>query len=73
MNSSLIEISNLSQDDFDSILSMASSIANGVIPKFDNDFTIASLFYENSTRTRISFELAAKRLGVTFINVDVEP
>ena len=33
--------------------------------------TIANLFYENSTRTRSSFELAAKRLGATVINVDI--
>lgn len=33
--------------------------------------TIANLFYENSTRTRSSFELAAKRLGATVINLDI--
>jgi len=31
--------------------------------------TVANLFYEPSTRTRISFELAAKRLSADFINV----
>lgn len=35
------------------------------------DRTVANLFYENSTRTRSSFELAAKRLGATVINVDI--
>jgi aspartate carbamoyltransferase catalytic subunit len=32
------------------------------------DVTIANLFYENSTRTRISFELAEKRLSADTIN-----
>ncbi len=32
------------------------------------DVTIVNLFYENSTRTRISFELAEKRLGADSIN-----
>lgn len=32
---------------------------------------IVNLFYENSTRTRVSFELAAKRLGADVINVDI--
>jgi aspartate carbamoyltransferase catalytic subunit len=32
------------------------------------DVTIVNLFYENSTRTRISFELAEKRLGADTIN-----
>lgn len=32
------------------------------------DTTIVNLFYENSTRTRISFELAEKRLGADTLN-----
>lgn len=35
------------------------------------DTTIVNLFYENSTRTRISFELAEKRLGADTINFSV--
>jgi aspartate carbamoyltransferase catalytic subunit len=32
------------------------------------DITIANLFFENSTRTRISFELAEKRLSADVVN-----
>jgi aspartate carbamoyltransferase catalytic subunit len=32
------------------------------------DTTIVNLFFENSTRTRISFELAEKRLGADVVN-----
>jgi len=32
------------------------------------DVTIVNLFYENSTRTRMSFELAEKRLGADVLN-----
>ena len=32
------------------------------------DFTVANLFFENSTRTRVSFELAEKRLGADIVN-----
>lgn len=32
------------------------------------DVTIANLFFENSTRTRLSFELAEKRLGADVVN-----
>ncbi len=36
-----------------------------------SDYTLANLFYENSTRTRISFELAANRLAIPVVNVDL--
>lgn len=34
--------------------------------------TIVNLFFENSTRTRTSFELAAKRLGATCVNMNTD-
>lgn len=34
--------------------------------------TVVNLFYENSTRTRISFEIAAKRLSADVINVSAD-
>jgi aspartate carbamoyltransferase catalytic subunit len=33
--------------------------------------TVVNLFFENSTRTRMSFEMAAKRLGAYVVNFDV--
>jgi aspartate carbamoyltransferase catalytic subunit len=33
--------------------------------------TVANLFYENSTRTRVSFELAANRLSMPVVNLDL--
>lgn len=33
--------------------------------------TVMQLFFENSTRTRVSFELAARQLGANLINVDI--
>ncbi len=34
--------------------------------------TVANLFFENSTRTRTSFELAEKRLGATSVNLSIQ-
>ena len=32
---------------------------------------LVNFFFENSTRTRMSFEIAAKRMGAKVINVDI--
>jgi len=36
-----------------------------------SDYRLANLFYENSTRTRVSFELAATNLSIPVINLDI--
>ena len=33
--------------------------------------TVLNIFFENSTRTKVSFELAAKRLGASVLNISV--
>jgi aspartate carbamoyltransferase catalytic subunit len=45
-------------------------ILNRPVPKIPTlrDKTIVNLFYENSTRTRISFELAQRRMGADVVN-----
>lgn len=47
----------------------------GTLPARDDSLkgrTVANLFFEPSTRTRASFELAAKRLSADVINLDVD-
>ena len=41
-------------------------------PKILENTVVANLFFENSTRTRFSFEVAAKRLGASVLNFDAE-
>jgi aspartate carbamoyltransferase catalytic subunit len=69
----LIGIEHLNVDDIRLILQTATQfkeIINRPIKKVPTlrDITIANLFFENSTRTRISFELAQKRLSADIIN-----
>jgi aspartate carbamoyltransferase catalytic subunit len=66
-------IKNLSPEDISLILSTSSQfkeVLQRSIKKVPSlrDVTIVNLFYENSTRTRISFELAEKRLSADTIN-----
>ena len=71
MPSSLLKISDLSQDDLHQILDLAAQFKLGLPFDRKSNITSANLFFENSTRTRVSFELAARRLGCSFINIDV--
>jgi aspartate carbamoyltransferase catalytic subunit len=69
----LLGIKDLSTEDISLILSTASQFKEVLqrpvkkVPSL-RDVTIVNLFYENSTRTRISFELAEKRLSADTIN-----
>jgi aspartate carbamoyltransferase catalytic subunit len=69
----LIGIKELSKEDISLILQTATTFKEVLqrpvkkVPSL-RDVTIVNLFYENSTRTRISFELAEKRLGADTIN-----
>lgn len=69
----LLGIKDLSSEDISLILSTASQFKEVLqrpvkkVPSL-RDITIVNLFYENSTRTRISFELAEKRLSADTIN-----
>jgi aspartate carbamoyltransferase catalytic subunit len=69
----LLGIKDLPVRDIETILSTAKifkEILSRPIKKVPTlrDTTIVNLFFENSTRTRISFELAEKRLGADVIN-----
>ena len=66
--SHLTGIRDLTTEDIEMIFKTADSfkdVINRPIKKVPSlrDITIANLFFENSTRTRLSFELAAKRLS----------
>ncbi|MEJ6685792.1 MAG: aspartate carbamoyltransferase catalytic subunit [Crocinitomicaceae bacterium] len=69
----LIGIKDLSPEDIQLIFKTADSfkeVINRPIKKVPSlrDITIANLFFENSTRTKLSFELAEKRLSADIVN-----
>ena len=69
----LLGIKNITLADIELIFSTADNfkdIINRPIKKVPSlrDVTIANLFFENSTRTRLSFELAEKRLSADVLN-----
>jgi aspartate carbamoyltransferase catalytic subunit len=69
----LLGIKNLTKEDIELIFSTADTfkdVINRPIKKVPSlrDVTIANLFFENSTRTRLSFELAERRLSADVVN-----
>lgn len=69
----LIGIKDLTSNDIELIFKTADAfkqVINRPIKKVPSlrDITIANLFFENSTRTRLSFELAEKRLSADTVN-----
>jgi aspartate carbamoyltransferase catalytic subunit len=69
----LLGIKYITKNDIELILSTAQNfkeVINRPIKKVPSlrDITVANLFFENSTRTKLSFELAQKRLSADVIN-----
>src|SRR4051812_42337112 len=62
---SLLDLEHLSTDEITGLLRLARRMQSGRARPLLRNHRIALLFYESSTRTRVSFEFAAKTLGAT--------
>src|SRR5437867_6375001 len=72
----LLSITDLGVDGVEEVLRLTDSfveVSERAIPKVPTlrGRTVVSLFYEDSTRTRLSFETAAKRLSADTMNFSV--
>lgn len=72
----LLDTDDLSADELKSVVEVAAESKKMILASEPpctvlQSKSIANVFYENSTRTRSSFELAARRLGATVVNLDV--
>lgn len=69
----LLGIKNLNREDIEIIFQTAANFKEQInrplkkVPPL-RDITVANIFFENSTRTKLSFELAEKRLSAEVIN-----
>src|SRR5689334_10390090 len=73
----LLSLEQLSRAEIERLLNKAQTFVRplGSPPPGSNTLagvTVANLFTEPSTRTRVSFELAAKRLGADVVNLEVQ-
>lgn len=66
-NRSVITLSNLSREKIEYLIKMSSEFESNPNRKILEGKVVATLFFEPSTRTRLSFETAANRLGARVI------
>ena len=68
----MIKLSRVSTDSIEKILKEAQAFSEGKISKIEGDVFAANLFFENSTRTKTSFEVAEKKLGLQVIDFEAD-
>ncbi len=66
----LVDTNNLSDAQIDNLLFDAANFKRQRPPQLLKDKLLITLFFEPSTRTRSSFEVAAKRLGASVVHLD---
>jgi aspartate carbamoyltransferase catalytic subunit len=71
MMKNLVSIRDLHKDEILLILMQAQKFAEGEVWTPDEKHYVANLFFEASTRTKISFEMAERKLGLEVIPFDV--
>jgi len=67
----LIRTDDFSTAEIETLLNDAKDFSDGHFERILQDKIIITLFFENSTRTKSSFEIAAKRLGAEIVHLDV--
>lgn len=67
-----LEISQLSRQQIESLLQRALDFKQQTHYPSYSQHTVAHLFYEHSTRTRVSFEMAANHLSMSVVNLDLQ-
>jgi aspartate carbamoyltransferase catalytic subunit len=67
-----LDSSQFYRDDIMALIDRAMFFKNNRTYPCYSHIPMVNLFYENSTRTRVSFELAAKQLGMPVINFDLQ-
>ena len=66
-----LNIKELPKSYIEDIISRSEEIHNNSNIRKYSENVVASLFFEPSTRTKTTFELASKRLSTNFINIDI--
>ena len=66
----LVDTNDFTKEQLDNIMNDASTFKKQMPSQLLRDKLLITLFFESSTRTRSSFEVAAKRLGASVVHLD---
>lgn len=67
----MLRIADLSSEKINDLLDKAESFKNGKILKAKSEIYVSNLFFEDSTRTKTSFDVAQRKLGLQVVPFDV--
>lgn len=75
MHRHLLDVEGLSREEIERVLDLAVEMREARVARTHRSMleaeTVCLAFYENSTRTRVSFELAARALGATTVDLAI--
>lgn len=63
----MLKISDLSTSEIDTLLVQAEAFSKGTLAKCQQEVYVSNLFFENSTRTKTSFDIAQRKLGLNVV------
>lgn len=67
----MLKTSDLSVEKIDKLLLEAEAFSRGKVSRAKGDIYVSNLFFEDSTRTKTSFDVAERRLGLKVVPFDV--
>ncbi|TPR24529.1 aspartate carbamoyltransferase catalytic subunit [Apilactobacillus micheneri] len=70
LDMNFLNINEFSNDEIKKMILLAHKFRNGKQIKFKKPIYAANLFFENSTRTHTSFEMAQRKLGIQTFNIN---
>lgn len=68
----MIKLSRFTNEEINSILTEAMEFSKGKKLKTTDEIFVSNLFFEDSTRTKMSFEVAERKLGLKIVNFEAE-
>ena len=68
----MLAIDHLTKEEITEVLALAKRISTGYLPRVKGQVFASNLFFEESTRTKISFEVAQRKMGIEVIPFDAD-